>query len=94
MLQKYGVRLETVKERFGEDAMSKAILSLRSMFVEIEVEQSRIRMMRGRADRVTLGHAPNGGICVYTHTLVDTETEVSGRYELNYEIVYTDKDGK
>jgi len=94
MLQKYGVRLETVEERFGEDAMSKAILSLRSMFVEIEVEQSRIRMMRGRADRVTLGHAPNGGICVYTHTLVDTETEVSGRYELNYEIVYTDKDGK
>ncbi len=43
MLQKYGVRLETVKERFGEDAMSKAILSLRAMFTEIEVEQSKMR---------------------------------------------------
>ena len=94
MLLKYGVRLETVKEKFGEDAMSKAILSLRSMFVEIEVEQSRIRMLRGRADRVLIGQAPNGGICVYTHILVDTEQEVSGRYELNYEVVYTDKTGK
>ena len=94
MLQKYGVRLETVKEKFGEDAMSKAILSLRSMFVEIEVEQSKMRMMRGRADRVLIGHAPNGGICVYTHTLVDTETEVSGRYELNYEVVSIDNEGK
>jgi DNA invertase Pin-like site-specific DNA recombinase len=94
MLQKYGVRLETVKEKFGEDAMSKAILSLRSMFVEIEVEQSRMRMMRGRADRVMIGQAPNGGICVYTHTLVDTKQEVSGKYELNYEIVYADNTGK
>jgi DNA invertase Pin-like site-specific DNA recombinase len=94
MLLKYGVRLETVKEKFGEDAMSKAILSLRSMFVEIEVEQSRMRMMRGRADRVAIGQAPNGGICVYTHILVDTETEVSGRYELNHEVVYTDPNGK
>ncbi len=94
MLLKYGVRLETVKERFGEDAMSKVILSLRSMFVEIEVEQFRMRLQRGRADRVAIGQAPNGGICVYTHTLVDTEQEVSGRYELNQEIVYTDTDGK
>ncbi len=94
MLLKYGVRLETVKEKFGEDAMSKAILSLRSMFVEIEVEQSRMRMMRGRADRVLIGQAPNGGTCVYTHRLVDTETEVSGRYELNLEVVYTDTEGK
>jgi len=74
--------------------MSKAILSLRSMFVEIEVEQSRMRMMRGRADRVLIGQAPNGGTCVYTHRLVDTETEVSGRYELNLEVVYTDTEGK
>src|SRR6266487_4978680 len=94
MLQKYGVRLETVKEKFGEDAMSKAILSLRAMFVEIEVEQSKMRMMRGRADRILIGKAPNGGTCVYTHRLVDTETEVSGRYELNLEVVYTDTEGK
>jgi site-specific DNA recombinase len=94
MLLKYGVRLETVKEKFGEDAMSKAILSSRSMFAEIEVEQSKMRMMRGRTDRVMIGHAPNGGTCVYTHRLVDSETEISGRYELNDEVVYTDTEGK
>ena len=63
MLQKYGVRLETVKEKFGEDAMSKAILSLRAMFTEIEVEQSKMRMMRGRADRIAIGLAR-----IVTHT--------------------------
>jgi DNA invertase Pin-like site-specific DNA recombinase len=94
MLLKYGVRLETVKEKFGEDAMSKEILASRSLFAEIEVEQSKMRMMRGRTDRVAIGQAPNGGTCVYTHRLVDTETEISGRYELNDEVVYTDAGGK
>src|SRR5438067_106972 len=36
-LLKYGIRLETVTEKFGTDAMSKAILGLRAMFTEIEV---------------------------------------------------------
>ncbi len=94
MLLKYGVRLETVKEKFGEDAMSREVLASRSLFAEIEVEQSKIRMTRGRTDRVVIGQAPNGGTCVYTHRLVDTETEVSGRYELNDEVVYTDTEGK
>lgn len=94
MLQKYGVRLETVKEKFGDDAMSKAILSHRAMFVEIEREQSFLRMERGKADRVAIGQAPNGATPVYTHILVDTDREVKGRYELNHEIVYTDETGK
>jgi DNA invertase Pin-like site-specific DNA recombinase len=55
---KSGVRLETVKEKFGEDGMSKAILSLWAMFSEIEVEQMRMRMARGKADRVLIGQAP------------------------------------
>src|SRR5438067_6497654 len=67
MLQKYGVRLETVKERFGEDAMSKAILSLRSMFVEIEREQSYMRMQRGKMDRALIGQAPITVSECYTH---------------------------
>ena len=94
MLLKYGVRLETVTEKFGEDAMSKEVLASQSLFAEIEVERSKMRMMRGRTDRVAIGQAPNGGTCVYTHRLVDTETEVSGRYELNDEVVYTDTQGK
>jgi len=81
MLQKYGVRLETVKEKFGEDAMSKAILSLRAMFVEIEVEQSKARIMRGRADRVLIGKAPNNHPkAAFGYILVDTPQEIKGKY--------------
>ncbi len=95
MLQKYGVRLETVKEKFGEDAMSKAILSLRAMFVEIEVEQSKARIMRGRADRILIGQAPNNHPkAAFGYILVDTPQEIKGKYELNPKIVYVDADGK
>jgi site-specific DNA recombinase len=94
MLQKYGVRLETVKEKFGEDAMSKAILSLRSMFVEIEVEQSKMRMMRGRADRILIGKAPNiHPKAAFGYVLVNTETEIKGAYQLNDTIVFVDDEG-
>jgi site-specific DNA recombinase len=95
MLQKYGVRLETVREKFGEDAMSKAILSLRAMFVEIEVEQSKARMMRGRADRILIGQAPNNHPKpAYGYILVDTQQEAKGKYEFNPLIVYVDEEGK
>lgn len=94
MLQKYGVRLETVKEKFGEDAMSKAILSLRAKFVEIEVEQARMRLARGKKDRVLIGQAPVTVTPCYTHKLVDTIQEVKGRFVLNTEFVYTDGTGK
>ena len=90
MLQKYGVRLETVKEKFGEDAMSKAILSLRAMFVEVEVEQARMRLARGKKDRVLIGQAPVTVTPCYTHKLIDTAQEVKGRFVLNTEVVYTD----
>jgi hypothetical protein len=93
MLQKYGVRLETIKEKFGEDAMSKAILGLRAIFSEIEREQSYMRMQRGKMDRALIGQAPITVSEFYTHVLVDTDAEVKGRYELNHEIVYTDPQG-
>lgn len=95
MLQKYGVRLETVKEKFGEDAMSKAILSLRAMFVEIEVEQSKARMMRGRADRILIGQAPNiHPKPAFGYVLVDTEMEIKGAYQLNHKVIFVDEEGK
>jgi len=85
MLLKYGVPLETVKEKFGEDAMSKAILSLRAMFVEVEVEQSKMRMSRGRADRIVIGQATNGHpYAAYGYCFIDTEKEVKGAYEAGY----------
>lgn len=94
LLQKYGIRLETVKEKFGEDAMSKAILSLRTMFVEIEVEQSKMRMMRGRADRIAIGGAPNAHPkAAYGYVFVNTAKEIKGGYEFNHTIIYVDADG-
>ena len=94
MLQKYGVRLETVKEKFGEDAMSKAILSLRAMFVEIEVEQSKMRMMRGRADRIAIGGAPNSHpFPAYGYAFINTEKEVKGAYVFDYTVIFVDAAG-
>jgi site-specific DNA recombinase len=93
-LQKYGIRFETVKEKFGEDAVSKAILSMRAMSVEVEVEQSKTRMERGKRDRVAIGQAPRVTTLPYTHILVDTDREVKGRYILNTEVVYTDEEGR
>jgi DNA invertase Pin-like site-specific DNA recombinase len=91
ILQKYGVRLETVKEKFGEDAMSKAILSLRAMFVEIEVEQSKMRMMRGRADRIAIGQAPNcHPYAAYGYCFINTDKEVKGAYIFDHTIIYVD----
>jgi DNA invertase Pin-like site-specific DNA recombinase len=94
ILQKYGVKLETINEKFGEDAMSKAVLSLRAMWVEVEREQSYLRMQRGKVDRVLIGQAPNGAIPLYTHIRVDTQREVNGRYALNESVAYTDESGR
>ena len=93
LLQKYGIRLETVKEKFGEDAMSKAILSLRAMFVEIEVEQSKMRMSRGRADRLAIGGAPNPHPkAAYGYVFINTLKEVKGAYEFNHAIIFVDEE--
>ncbi|HKF35511.1 MAG TPA: recombinase family protein [Ktedonobacteraceae bacterium] len=94
MLQRYGVRLETISEKFGDDALSRAILSHRAKFVETEREQISLRIERGKADRVAIGQAPRNASTVYTHMLVDTEREVKGRYVLNREVVYTDEGGR
>ncbi len=95
MLQKYGVRLETIKEKFGDDAMSKAILSLRSMFVEIEVEQSKMRMQRGRSDRLAIGGAPNAHPkAAYGYVFINTDKEVKGGYQFNTTIMFVDENGK
>ena len=94
LLQKYGIRLETVKERFGEDAMSKAILSLRAMFSEIEVEQAKMRMMRGRADRIAIGGAPNSHpFAAYGYSFINTEKEIKGAYIFNHTVSFVDAAG-
>ena len=93
MLQRYGVRLETVKEKFEDDAMGRLILGLRAAYAEIEREQSYVRLQRGKKDRIEIGKAPPNGHRCYGYILVDTEREVKGRYEFNHEIIYIDKEG-
>jgi DNA invertase Pin-like site-specific DNA recombinase len=93
MLQRYGVRLETVKEKFEDDAMGRLILGLRAAYAEIEREQSYVRLQRGKKDRIEIGQAPPNGHRCYGYILVDTEREVKGRYEFNHEIIYVDKEG-
>ncbi len=93
-IQRYGIRLETVTEKFGTDAMSKAILGLRAMFAEIEVEQAKMRTGRGKKDRILIGNAPNG--CpkpAYGYKFIDTAKEVKGAYEYNHTIIYVDAEG-
>ncbi len=93
-LLKYGIRLETVTEKFGTDAMSKAILGLRAMFTEIEVEQAKMRTARGRKDRIVIGNAPNGcPKAPYGYRFIDTEKEAKGAYEFNHTIMYIDEEG-
>src|SRR5437763_12117756 len=74
--------------------MSKAILSLRAMFTEIEVEQSKMRMMRGRADRIAIGQAPNcHPYAAYGYCFINTEKEVKGAYIFDHTIIYVDDAG-
>src|SRR5215469_1777531 len=90
MLQKYGIRLETIKEKFEDDAMGRLILGLRAAYAEIEREQSYVRLQRGKKDRIEIGQAPPNGHRCYGFILVDTEKEIKGRYEFNHEVIYVD----
>src|SRR6266566_5504655 len=94
ILQKYGIRLESVKEKFEDDAMGRLILGLRAAYAEIEREQSYVRMQRGKKDRIEMSQAPNGHpYPMYGYSLVDTEREVKARYVFNTTVIYTDTEG-
>jgi DNA invertase Pin-like site-specific DNA recombinase len=93
MLQKYGIRLETISEKFEDDAMGRIILGLRAGWAEIEREQSYVRMQRGKKDRIAIGKAPPNGKRCYGYLLVDTPAETKGRYIFNHTPIYTDKAG-
>jgi len=94
MLQKYNVRLETLKEKFEDDAMGRLILGFRAAYAEIEREQSYIRTQRGRKDRIEIGQAPNAhSKAAYGYSFIDTAREVKGGYAFDHTIIYTDAEG-
>lgn len=93
-LQKANVSLETINEKFSDDPIGELILSWRATYARLEREQSSLRMLRGRADRIAIGNAPNGHPKpAYGYILVDSQREVKGRYEFNHTIIYVDGEG-
>ncbi len=94
MLQKYGVRLETITERFSDDAGGELALSNRATNAKLEREQSYLRMQRGKKDRIEIGNAPNGHPKpAYGYIFVDGKTEQKGRYEFNLTTIHIDSTG-
>src|SRR5258708_7570337 len=93
-LQKYGIRLETISEKFEDSAMGRLILSLRAAFSEIEHDQILLRLERGRKDRVEISKAINGHSQPgYGHVFIDTARETKGAYALDTSVVHVDETG-
>lgn len=94
MLQKYGVRLETISERFEDSATGHLILSARAFSAEVERENTYARLQRGKKHRLENGNINGHNKAQYGYVFIDTATEVKAAYALNTAIVYQDKDGK
>ncbi len=93
ILKKYGVRLETIQEKFEDSAMGRYILASRAMIAEVERENTHMRTQRGKRDRLN-GGAPNGHPKpAYGYIMVDTEREAKARYEFNNKVIYVDAEG-
>jgi len=93
ILKKYGVRLETIQEKFEDSAMGRYILASRAMIAEVERENTHMRTQRGKRDRLN-GGAPNGHPNpAYGYIMVDTEREAKARYEFNHKVIYVDSEG-
>lgn len=91
-LQKYGVRLETIQEKFEDSAIGRYILATRAMIAEVERENTYMRLQRGKKDRIEIGKAPPNGQRCYGYLLVDTDKETNARYEFNHTIMYVDEE--
>jgi len=93
MLQKYGVRIETIQEKFEDSAIGRFILATRAMVAEVERENTYMRTQRGKQDRLANGAINGHPKPAYGYRFVDTEREAKARYECNETIIYVDKEG-
>ena len=94
ILQKYGVRIETITEKFEDSAIGRFILATRAMVAEIERENTYARTSRGRKDRLANGNLPGQGKPAYGHIYIDTKDETNARSIVDKRSVYTDAEGK
>jgi hypothetical protein len=93
-LQKAGIGLETLNERFSDDPMGELVLGFKAHYAKIERQLIHARMERGKADRILIGHAPNGHPKpAYGYLFVDTDREVKAQYAFNHTVIYVDAEG-
>jgi DNA invertase Pin-like site-specific DNA recombinase len=90
MLQKYGVRIETIQEKFEDSAIGRFILATRAMVAGLERENTYMRCQRGKRDRVEAGNLNGHAHPTYGYVFVDTDKEVKARYDLNNKVIYVD----
>ena len=92
-LKKYGVRLETIHEKFEDSAMGRFMLSVRAMVAEVERENTYARTQRGRIDRLKGGAMNGHPKPAYGYIFVDSLREQKAHYEFNHTIIYEDEQG-
>ncbi len=91
MLKKYGIELESLARKYGEDEMARFILLWEAEYARVERQTSLTRMMRGRRDRIEIGKALNGHKQAgYGHVFIDNAREQKATYALDTRVVYTD----
>jgi len=93
ILQKYGVTIETITEKFEDSAIGRFILATRAMVAEIERENTYARTTRGKKDRLEGGSLPGHPNPAYGYVFLDTEREQKARYDFNSKVIFVDRDG-
>jgi DNA invertase Pin-like site-specific DNA recombinase len=93
MLQKYGVRIETIQEKFEDSAIGRFILATRAMVAEVERENTFMRTQRGKRDRLANGAVNGHPKPAYGYIFIDTDREQKARYAFNNKVIYVDSEG-
>ena len=93
LLQKYGVRFETISERFEDSATGHLILSARAFSAEVERENTYARLQRGKKHRLQNGSINGHPRPAYGYIFIDTDKEVKAAYAVNTQVVYVDTFG-
>jgi site-specific DNA recombinase len=88
LLQKYGVRVESITENFDDSPIGIFMRNVFAFIAEVEREKTFWRTARGMRDRIITGQVLSGrGAPMYGYQWVDTNDYSRAYYELNLEII-------
>lgn len=91
MLQKYGVRVESVTEKFDDSPVGIFMRNVFAFIAEVEREKTFWRTTRGIRDRCQDGKVLSGrGRAMYGYKWVDTKDYTRAHYELNLDVICID----